>query len=248
MKKVLFALLICFMMIFCACSSQKQSDQETGPAPESTRMAEILDQKEYNLYFDIFYQQKGQAYEGEWFSKNGIFTTLKDSYNNVDRYYVWGYADSAKNNDWQWEIDPDGLEALPHNGSRVQVSGVFEQNQTKALDGYWLTDAALALVQGYNPTYSVDLDLTTMSTSLARVQILHMQNAAEKFDGVTLRLFGRLLGADFIQHPYQDDVWTLPIAYEGAAPQSGELATVQGRLQQIGQEQRLKISQAAFVK
>lgn len=69
MKKVLFALLICFMMIFCACSSQKQSDQETGPAPESTRMAEILDQKEYNLYFVFFISKRGRLMRASGFQK-----------------------------------------------------------------------------------------------------------------------------------------------------------------------------------
>ncbi|MCI8589595.1 MAG: hypothetical protein HFE77_02645 [Clostridiales bacterium] len=240
MRKIGWVVLLCCSLLLCACSASMTSKKKE--IPESSRMAEITDQREYIAYQDIFYHQNADSFVGKEVAKEGIFTTLQDHNAQINRYYIWGYADSLKSSDWQWEIDPgDGAE-LPSNGSRVKVSGVFQFNQEKALDEYWIENATIELVQKYTPAYNSDLDLTTMSSTLASVQLLHLKADAAWYHGKIVRLYGRVFNETTLQHPYLDQTWFMQIETNEPMPEAGTFVTVQGELKAEDQRERIIVS------
>lgn len=186
------------------------------PQSAVTDMPETFDSMEYVLYMNIFsYKDQndpskgmgGDDYVGEKQTKEGTFFKLRDEYNKKDRYYVWGYADQTRCCDYQWEFVPDDVTALPAPGSRIKVQGTFSKS-SDALDGYWLTSPTVT-VEKESAAPAYELDLTTASPTLARVQIQNMQQFASVFTGKTLRVFGRLYAANCIQHPYYDGAWQM---------------------------------------
>ncbi|MCI8332706.1 MAG: hypothetical protein HFE78_07765 [Clostridiales bacterium] len=240
MKKMRWLLLLCCSMLLCACSVGLTSKK--NEIPESSRMAEITDQREYVVYQDVFYHQKADDFVDKEVTKEGIFTTLQDNDHQIDRYYIWGYADSMKSSDWQWEIDSANLSEIPSNGSRVKVSGVFRFNPEKALDQYWIENAVIDLVQNYIPAYDADLDLTTMSSTLANVQLLHIKTAADRYNGWSIRLYGRVFNQTTIQHPYLNQTWFMQIDSAEALPEAGTLVTVQGEFSIENEKERIVAS------
>ena len=179
-----------------------------------TGMKEKLDQMEYAAYCDLFFNKNSGAYENKTFTKDGVFATLEDAFNGKTRYYVWGYADNTKCCDYQWEfVMPEGAQ-IPASGSYVTMTGTLTKSDD-ALDGYWFTDATLTVEQPFtNAGY--DFDMTTISPTLTRVQIINMQSFPEQFSGKTLRVFGRALTMNSLQHPYYDEAWAMDFRFDGA--------------------------------
>lgn len=178
-----------------------------------TGMKEKLDQMEYTVYCDLFYNDNGAAYENQKYTKDGVFATLEDAFNGKTRYYVWGYADNTKCCDYQWEfVMPEGME-IPESGSYVTMTGTLTKSDD-ALDGYWFTDVTLKVEQPFAHA-GYDFDMTTISPTLTRVQIINMQNFADQFSGKTLRVFGRALSMNSVQHPYYDQAWSMDFEYDG---------------------------------
>lgn len=181
----------------------------------NTGMKEKLDQMEYAAYVDIFYNKNGAEYEDKTYTKDGVFATLEDAFNGVTRYYVWGYADNTKCCDYQWEfVMPEGTE-IPESGSYVTMTGKLTKNDA-ALDGYWFTDVTLTVEQPFTHA-GYDFDMTTISPTLTRVQVINMTQFKEQFSGKTLRVYGRALSMNTVQHPYYDEAWTLDFTYDGGA-------------------------------
>ena len=185
----------------------------------NTGMKEKLDQIEYSIYCDLFYNDNGAAYENQQFTKDGVFATLEDAYSGKTRYYVWGYADNTKCCDFQWEfVMPDGVE-VPESGSYVTMTGKLTKSED-ALDGYWFTDATLKVEEPFAHA-GYDFDMTTISPTLARVQIINMESHMDQFNGKTVRVYGRAMNLDAasgggsVQHPYYDGAWTLDFNYDG---------------------------------
>lgn len=252
MKKTLIALLLVFALLsFAACSdnsdttdntdsSQSDSDTVTNPTADAlltdgelnTGMKEKFDQMEYAAYVDLFYNDNTSSYENKKFTKDGTFAVLYDAFNDVTRYYVWGYADNTKCCDWQWEfVLPDGVTA-PEPGSYVKVSGTMTKSDS-ALDGYWLENATLEVKESFtNAGYKYDM--TTMSPTLVRVEIVNMQQYPEKFADATLRLFGRALSTNSIQHPYYNESWSLHFTETDTVPAIGDYILVEGTYNQNG--------------
>ena len=96
-----------------------------------------------------------------------------------------------------------------------------------ALDKIWFTDAALELKTRYEPV-ACDVDMTTMSATLERVQLLNMQYKPDYFQGKTLRFYGRVFQLDSIQHPYYDNSWTQKLSGGTALPAIGTMVVVSG--------------------
>ncbi len=192
----------------------------------NTGMKEKFDQMEYSAYVDLFYNDNGASYEGKTFKKDGTFAILKDAYSNVTRYYVWGYADNTKCCDYQWEIVmPDGAE-IPEPGSYVKVTGTMEKNAA-ALDGYWLTDVTLEVTDAFeNAGY--DMDMTTMSPTLVRVQVINILQFPDNFKDMKVRVFGRALGANSIQHPYYNESWSMHFTETDTVPAIGKYILLEG--------------------
>ena len=201
MKK-LVALLLCLLALLglAAC-------QEETPAGESDAMPTVLDQGEYVLYQNIFFNDQADSCLGKTLTKKGTLTRVYDAFSQKTRYYVWGYMDATKCCDWQWEFVPAQPEQLPPSGSLVEMTGTLTRDEA-ALDKLWFTGASVKLVTAFRPAGDCEVDMTTMDATLERVQLQNMQYKPEQFQGKTLRLYGRVLNPSTIQHPYYDNAWT----------------------------------------
>ena len=225
-KKVtlIVALLIC--AILCAACSGNNSTASTESVKDISEVPVILNQAEYVLYQNIFYNQTGDDYVGKKVSKEGVFTTLTDAFTNRTRYYVWGYLDNTRCCDWQWEIVPKDPENLPANGSQVKVTGTFQASDT-ALDGYWITSAEITPVSRYIGEQA-DLNMLTMSDTLERVQLANIRSRSDAFEGKTFFAYGRIAGGDTLQDPYYDGSWQVPYTTEDTMPAIGKTVVLKG--------------------
>lgn len=241
MKKILaFILALTMALALCACgagteeSTSADGDTVTNPSADAllsdgelnTGMKEKFDQMEYSAYVDLFYNDNGASYEGKTFSKDGTFAILQDAYSDVTRYYVWGYADNTKCCDYQWEIVlPEGSE-IPEPGSYVKVSGTMEKNEN-ALDGYWLRDVTLEVTDAFQNA-GFDMDMTTMSPTLVRVQVINILQFPDNFKDMTVRIFGRALSTNSIQHPYYNESWSMHFTETDTVPAIGKYILLEG--------------------
>lgn len=241
MKKI-FALILTLTLTlsFAACgtgneeTTAENGDTVTNPTADAllsdgeldTGMKEKFDQMEYSAYIDLFYNDNGASYEGKTFSKDGTFAVLKDAYSNVTRYYVWGYADNTKCCDYQWEfVMPDGME-IPEPGSYVKVKGTMEKNEA-ALDGYWLKDVTLEVTEEFKNA-GFGMDMTTMSPTLVRVQVINILQFPDNFKDMTVRVFGRALSVNSIQHPYYNESWSMHFTETDTVPAIGKYILLEG--------------------
>lgn len=206
-----------------------------GNIPEGavTGIKEIFDPMEYTLYYNIFYQDQGNTYDGLEFTKVGTLARIQDEWSGKMRYYVWGYNDQTRCCDYQWEFLPEDPDSLPADGSYIQVKGTFtytEGQQDGALDHYWLTDTTVKVFEEYTPA-AYDYDLTTMSATLARVQLFSIQNYTEKFAGKTVLIYGRALSVNQLQHPYYNESWSLDFKDDAHKPAIGQYLVLGGTVE-----------------
>lgn len=239
-KLVSLALALTLVLTLAACggsteeTTTENGETVTNPTADAllsdgelnTGMKEKFDQMEYSAYVDLFYNDNGASYEGKAFKKDGTFAILKDAYNDMNRYYVWGYADNTRCCDYQWEIVlPEGTE-IPEPGSYVKVTGTMEKNE-KALDGYWLTDVTLEVTDAFTDA-GFGMDMTTMSPTLVRVQVINMLQFPENFADLKVRVFGRALSANSIQHPYYNESWSMHFTETDTVPAIGKYILIEG--------------------
>lgn len=121
----------------------------------------------------------------------------------------------------------------------MTVSGTFVENDD-ALDGYWFEDVTLE-TKKEKAVSSYDYDLTTLSPTLVRVQLINMLNFPLEFDGKTVNVYGRVLDNDTIQHPYYDEAWELDCKGELNAT-TGNYVTVSGTFTADGENSYLQIN------
>ena len=230
MKKIsLILAVITVMLLVCSCGSGEKAGEDTGTSQEALieGFEGIIDANEYLLYQNIFYNNMASDYDGQKQTKTGIFTTIRDEYNGIDRYYIWGYYDQTKCCDWQWEICPDGIEVFPANGSVIEISGTFIGDD-KALDKYWMKDTQITVKSEYTGK-QYDVNMCLMSATLERVQLVNMQNFMDKFEGKSVSAYGRILSLTHIQHPYYDSTWTQEFKTDGNVPAIGTTVVVVGK-------------------
>jgi hypothetical protein len=201
-------------------------DSEDLKPREAQSMPTLLNQTEYVLYQNTFFNNMADDYLGKTFTKEGTFTRLYDAFSEKTRYYVWGYMDATKCCDWQWEFLPKDPDSLPANGSLVRMTGTMLRDDA-ALDKIWFTDASVELLTAYQPA-ACEVDMTTMDATLERVQLLNMQYKPDYFQGKTLRFYGRVFQLDSIQHPYYDNSWTQKLSGGTALPAIGTMVVVSG--------------------
>ena len=222
MKKQ-FMILLALCLLLCAC--QKQSDA----AESSSTLPVVFSQAEYVEYQNLFFSKQADSFVGQHVTKTGVLVLLEDNWSNVTRYYVWGYYDNTKCCDWQWEFVPKDPAALPPAGSLVKMTGTLEYNEA-ALDKYWYRDAEVSVKTRYDGQ-TCNMDLSLMDGTLERVQLLNLLHAPERYNGQTVRLYGRVQSPTSIQHPYYDNVWSLPFTTEDAVPATGVCVMVTGTWQ-----------------
>ena len=235
MKKlisILTVLLICVTLAACGGTG------DTSPTDNGSDY-EVFDSMEYSAYVNIFYEGNGSDFENKTYTKEGVFGILQDEYSGVTRYYVWGYADQTKCCDYQWEFVPAEGTQLPAPGSLVKISGSFVANDD-ALDGYWFEDVSFE-VKKEKAASAYDYDLTTLSPTLVRVQLINMQVHPLVFDSKSVNVYGRVLDSDTIQHPYYDEAWELDCVGELNAT-TGNYVTVSGTFVAQGDSSYLQIN------
>lgn len=216
MKKCLSLLLLCAILTAFASCADGSSD----------KVELVLNSMEYSIYTNVFSGSGANSYINKSYEAEGVFTVLHDSYNERDRYYVWGYADNTLCCDWQWEFVPQSTDNLPPIGSLVKVKGIFSKSN-HALDGYWLENASVKTLSSYKKAID-GYDMTTMSPTLARVQLINMLSHADEYNGKAVKLYGRVASGQQMQHPYYNGAWTIPIEYEEPLPAIGTYVTVTG--------------------
>ena len=222
MKRTL-ALLLSLTLLLTLCACARQQAPQDGDA-----MPTVLNTNEYVLYQNIFFNGQAGDYTGKTATKTGTFAILRDQFNEVDRYYVWGYYDATRCCDWQWEIKFDELPQLPPRGSRVTVKGVFTGAE-EALDKYWITDPTVTVVEEYKSPYDCDVDMTTMSATLERVEQQNVSYKYEAFEGQSVAMYGRVAATASIQHPYYDGAWTQDFVSDSAEiPAIGTMVILTG--------------------
>ncbi len=237
MKKIISVLLIvCLVFSFAACGG-KENGGDSVNAGSSGTMREKYDQMEYTIYENVMNPDTGTGaqLEGQKFTKDGVFGIIYDAYKgNIERYYVWGYADNTKCCCYQWEFEmPEGAD-IPPSGSYVQITGKLTYDADKALDNYWFTDVDFKVEKRYEGS-TTDFDFTTLSSTLAMVEVSNMlYYAVDYFAGKTIRLFGRQYSAGVIQHPYWEQSWFLDYSYDGSVPADGEYITLTGVVEKSG--------------
>ena len=220
--------ILCISMISCGggVPSEPQIPEESGddgsmtePVSETATMPRELNAMEYTLYTNIFYNDQADMYANQTYTKDGVFTVLHDVYNDCERYYVWGYADETLCCDWQWEFVPSDLENLPEPGSLIQMTGIMVADDS-ALDGYWYTDTTYTVKENYTGGKG-KYDMTTMSPTLTRVQLINMLNDPVGHTGERVVIYGRIETDNRLQHPYYDNAWYMPLDYAGELPAIG---------------------------
>lgn len=227
MKRLLTLLLAVLLLLGLAACREGETPEE-GPSSAVT-MPTVLNQNEYVLYQNIFFNGAADDYIGKTVTKEGTYTRLYDAFSEKYRYYVWGYNDATKCCDWQWEFVPADPESLPPLGSLVKMTGVLTRDEA-ALDKLWFTDTAIEPVSAYTGA-ACDVDMTTMDATLERVQLLNMQYKPDAFKGQTLRIYGRVLNPTAIQHPYYDNTWTQEFTTEAEVPAIGTMVILTGTWQ-----------------
>ena len=223
-KRLTLLALLCAVLLACtACGDNNSAEVST-----TSELPVVLNQGEYVLYQNIFYNDYGSRYDGTEVTKQGVFATIYDAYRNVTRYYVWGYLDNTKCCDWQWEIKVKNTNNLPANGSLVSVKGTFASSDD-ALDGYWITDPQITVKTKYENPAAADLDMCTMSDTLERVQVINIINRFEAFEGKSFSAYGRILSMTMLQDPYYDGSWQIPFTPKAGTQMPAIGATVELR-------------------
>ena len=227
-------LLTAAMILFtCGCGSDIASTggNGTGENPGGLDPADRLDiisQDEYLLYQNVFYNGYASKMDGTKVKKTGVLATLHDAFNDVDRYYVWGYYDNTKCCDWQWELKlKDGTE-LPPDGSLISVEGTFVYDE-EALDDYWIKDAKVTTKTKYTGAL-YDLNMFLMSDTLERVQIINVRRFPDYFKDKSYSAYGRIKTVDSIQDPYYNGSWDIPFVWSGEIPAIGTTVLLTGNV------------------
>ena len=220
-KRFLLAALLLAAVLLCAgCGNGGASADTTAEVPV------VLNQMEYLLYQNIFYNQTGDQYVGQEFTKQGVFGVIYDAFSQTARYYVWGYLDNTRCCDWQWELKIDDPKNLPASGSLVTVKGTFGASED-ALDSYWLTNPEITVQSRYTAG-GQELDMYTLSDTLERVQMLNILYKPEAFEGKTFSAYGRVLSPTVLQDPYYDGSWQAPFTAKETVPAIGTTVLLTG--------------------
>ncbi len=234
MKKCLLVLFSVLMIAALLHGCGADTDSPDDPSAQSADTAEaggmptVVNTAEYTLYQNIFFNDLKSDYSGQDAVKTGTFTVLQDAYNDVTRYYVWGYNDQTKCCDWQWELKIDDPTDLPTNGSLVKVTGVYEENEA-ALDKFWIINPEITVQKAF-AAREFDIDMQAMDDTLERVQSLNIKNNKEAFEGKTVCGYGRIANENTLKDPYYDNSWTIDISGDYELPAFGTLVLVTGTI------------------
>ena len=229
-RRWLAGMLLTIVLCGAACGCTVEGPRKYADTQSSATLPRVISEDEYIVYENVYTQQCGYIYEGEKQTKEGIFSTMYDYYTDTYRYFVWGYCDDKLDRDWKWELKISDATQVPPDGSLIQVTGKFEENET-ALFGYWLTRPSWIVKTEYTGT-QYDINMACMNASLEAAQVMSVQLGPKRVEGKTVAMYGRVISpTGIIQHPYQDDAWVQSVSTEGEIPPVGTMVLVEGRYQ-----------------
>ena len=226
-KRLTFVLLLlCAALLLSACGEKK----DAAPLATSTaKVPVVINSAEYTLYQNVFYNNYAPQYDGKSVTKRGVLAVVQDAYSDMTRYYVWGYLDQTLCCDWQWELQLDDPSVLPAVGSLIDVKGTFAANEN-ALDGYWIKDAQVTTLTAYTAAVA-DVDMTTMSDTLERVQVLNFMAHPDQFEGKSVFAYGRIADVFTLEDPYYGSAsWVASFTTEETVPAIGTNVVLRGTL------------------
>lgn len=227
-KKILLPLLLTItLLLLTACGSGTKTAETKDETTKkmTTTVPVILNQTEYLLYQNVFYNGYADSNTGA-VTKNGVYAVIQDAFHNVTRHYVWGYLDNTLCCDWQWEFVPTEGTQLPSPGSEIRVEGNFTKG-TDALDGYWIQDAKVTVETEFAGK-TADINMLTMSDTLERVQMTNIVYRKESFEGKTFTAYGRIAANDYLEDPYYNGSWRITIHPVSETPAIGTLVRLEG--------------------
>ncbi len=232
MKK--WSLLICLALLallLTGCGGTDtagQTDTGRDKVPTTAKVPEILNQAEYLLYQNVFYNDYGAQIEGQRVIKRGVLGKIQDVYNGCVRYYVCGYLDNTLCCDWQWEIVPRNEASLPPVGSLVTATGTFRADEN-ALDGYWIVEAVVDTDTRYVGPQG-DLNMRALTCTLERVQMFNILYRPEAFEEKSFMAWGRIAGPGMLEDPVYNGSWQIAFTSDEACPAIGTQVAVQGKV------------------
>ena len=227
MKKAALVFILLFILILVTSCGGESNNAQKG-ADKMDKLPVVLDQAEYILFQNIFYNEQGSQYAGKSVTKNGIFGRLVDAYDDRVRYYVWGYLDNTKCCGWQWEFDPADKDQLPPPGSLIQVKGTFVQDNN-AMDDYWIAGATVTTETEYTGPQP-DVNMSAMSDTLELVQIYSIIMFPDAFEGKSFSAYGRVRSGEILEDPYYDGSWTIGYSVDQEIPAFGTIVTLDGNI------------------
>ncbi len=215
-----------------ASDAAEPSAPKLDPAEVKLNISPVTDEAEAEAYYKIVVHGDNKDFIGKETSKTGMFCVLRDQFNGRDRYYVWGYGNSERSVDWQWEFDPANVSALPVQGSVITVTGKLESSDD-ALDRIWIADASAEVTTAYTPEDGYDVDCRFMGSTLERVQVQNVNLYPDYFSGKTIAVYGRSAGEGGIRNPYDGAEgsimeWSVEFDSEYKNPQEGTLILLTG--------------------
>ena len=237
MKKLIaLTLALITVFVFASCGSEGGNDEghthDPSGAPVTsvkdyeTGVKDVFSADEDAAYHDLFYNDAGDKYENKEFTKNGVFAVIYDAYNDVERYYVWGYGDEAKDCCYQWEFVMPENATVPAPGSYIKVTGTMSHDE-KALDKYWLTDVTFSVEEAYEAT-EYDFDFVTMSPTLIRVQMINMLQLKEEFADKRIRIIGKALSENTLGSANDSSEWSVHFSAANGHIHAGDNIMIDG--------------------
>ena len=232
MKKwisILLCLVLVIAMTGCGnnnSANKPASEQSAAKNNTTDKVPVLLDQEEYLLYQNVFYNDYGKQLVGSEVTKHGVFAVIQDAFDQCTRYYAWGYMDNTKCCDWQWEFVPQDPDSLPAPGSLISVKGEFTASED-SLDGYWIENGIVETDTIYvGETF--ELNMRTMSCTLERVQMLNILYRPDYFKKQTFAAYGRIAAPGMLEDPYYNGSWQIDFAPEGTSLAIGTQVILQG--------------------
>lgn len=203
----------------------------------STGMTEEFSADEDAAYHELFYDKNTEKYENKEFTKKGTFAILRDAYAGHDRYYVWGYGDEKKDCCYQWEfVMPEGAD-VPERGSYIEIKGTMKHSDN-ALDKYWLENVEIVSVTPFEKT-DYDIDFTTMSPTLIRVQMINMFQKAESFVHNSIRVIGKTTSENTLSDLQGEGSWSVHFAAAEKALEAEKTVLMEGIFNESGADTML---------
>lgn len=230
----------------------EETEKEVNPDAVLEVLPLVISEDNWTKYRTAYADNKVDDMMYQTIEGEGIFCTVKNNKTDKNSYYIWGYADETRINDWQWQLDLDNYQGdLPTNGSLCSFSGTFVKSAS-ADDYYWLANLSLKTITPVQLNSQYDYDLRVMSPTLAYYQLCNVLGYPDKTVGQSICLYGRVesLNMDGIhtslQHPTLNNFWSVQFDTQENVPIIDTTIVVSGNVTSSATITNATVKQSAF--